>query len=83
MLQISQFYVVDRASGALQAQLDAELNDLNDLSLPTPKDKPGHRRSHSKSAESILVGRHQLRVKAVHPKTKRESWRAQLSYFPT
>jgi len=71
--KVSQFYVIDRSSGELIAEFDAAES--------ATQEKNGN--ASSKPVSRLLLGRHQLRVKAVNPITKQASWRAQLSYVPT
>ncbi|KAJ1472783.1 hypothetical protein T484DRAFT_1914142, partial [Baffinella frigidus] len=66
----SQFYVVDRLTGKILAEVAS--GDLNATETYSPR-----------SSSCLLVGRYQYRVKAVNPRTHHVAWRATLSYIPT
>lgn len=64
--KVSQFHVVDRTTGEVLATFDAS-------EFPSDGGVPGDKAGDRKVSR-LLVGRHQLRVKAINPDTKHESW---------
>jgi outer membrane protein assembly factor BamB len=74
--KVSQFFVVDRSTGKVLRQVDADIEDMLEDESKITGEKTSSRHN------QILLGRYEFQVKCMHPETHEISWKASLSYFP-